>query len=155
MKLNQKSTKRWVANVLMALTLVSFQACNSHSDQSKTENALEQTGDSVETDAQQTAADFQQERDEVVADLEHQQEELDQEIEQLKAKIKGQSAKTSSALKRQLADLDNEHRDLAKDIDIAKNATEDAWQEIKADFKKAGRTLGNSFEDAGEQLKNQ
>ncbi|WP_460970905.1 sll1863 family stress response protein [Spirosoma migulaei] len=152
MKLTTLSIRLLVATVLMGLTVVFVQACDSHSDQSQTENAMAKTGDSVE--AEETTAGFREERDEVVADLEQEQEELDQEIDQLKDRINHQSNKTSKTLKRQLAELEKEHRDLAKDIDIAKNATEDVWQEIKAGFKKAGRTLGDSFENAGDQLNN-
>lgn len=156
MKKDKMTKSPLMIGLFLASMGLAFQACTGNSDQSRTENAIEQTGDAVEAETRervdQTADDFERERDRAVVNLEEERTELDQEIDELKTKIDRKTDKASADLKRQLAKLENEHRDLDIDIDKAKKATKDVWQDIKAGFKKAGRTIGNSFEEGGEQL---
>ncbi len=90
--------------------------------------------------------------DEVVADLKSQRDKLDQEIDELQTKLENKSNKAKKTMKQQVDKLKTEREDLNRDIDKAQNATQEAWQDIKAGFKQAGRKLGDSFDKAGDRL---
>lgn len=156
MKKNTKSIRALLTASLMMLSVIAFQGCNTNSNQSRTEEAVVQSSDSIDADMQdaadRTAVNFEEERDEAVANLEQQRDKLDQNIDELQTKLDRKSDKARETMKRQLDKLKTERQDLDRDIDKAKNATQDAWQEIKVGFKKAGRTLGDSFDKAGERL---
>ena len=158
MNLKTRTLRSLLATSLIALSLTGFQACNSGQDKSRTEEAVENTADAIEADTKETAdqvsTDFQTERDKAVANLEEQRDKLDRQIDELQNKMKQKSNKADNTMNRQADKLKTEREDLDKDIDKAKNATADAWQDVKAGFKKAGRTIGDSFEKARDQLDN-
>ncbi|GAB3559841.1 hypothetical protein [Spirosoma fluminis] len=123
-----------LATSFMALSLTGFQACNSGSEKSRTGDALENTGDAIEADTRETtdqmATDFQTERAKAVANLEQERDELDQKIDELQQKMDRNSNKADNTMNRQVNKLKTERQDLGNDIDKAKNATEDAWQDV-------------------------
>ena len=158
MNMKTRTLKSVTITSLLALSLTGFEACNSKSEQTRTEEAVENTGDAIEADTKETAdevsAKFQVERDKAVANLEEQRDKLDQKIDELSNKMDKKSNKADKTVNRQVDKLKTEREELTKDIDKAKNATADAWQDVKAGFKKAGRSIGNAFDEAGERLDN-
>ncbi|MCK8491674.1 MULTISPECIES: hypothetical protein [Spirosoma] len=167
--------KQVAGTILLAASLTLLQACGSDGKkESRTEDAMEKTGDAIEADTKEAtaetredlkeagdkaeaktdeaAADFKEERDEAVAKMNVQKDKLDAKIDEMKADIKRQGAKAKAESKEQLAKLEDERDDLRQDIDKAKNATADAWKDIKTGFKRAGREVGDAFDKAGDKL---
>ena len=153
-----RTLRSLLATSFIALSLTGFQACNSNHDKSRTKEAVENTGDAIEADTKETAdqvsTDFQTERAKAVANLKEQRDKIDQKIDELTDKMKQKSDKADNTMNRQVDKLKTEREDLDKDIDKAKNATAETWQDIKAGFKKAGHTISNSAEKAGDRLDN-
>lgn len=149
---------------MLFASLALLQACSSdNKKESRTEDAMERTGDAVKADASdatlETRADmnkagddFERERKQAVADMNAEKDKLDAKIDRMKADMKrgGREAKAES--KQQLAELEASRKELGNDIDKAQNATAAAWKDIKSGFKKAGRNIGNAFDKAGDKL---
>ncbi len=168
--------KQIAGTLMLVSSLAILQACGSdNKNESRTEDALEKTGDAISADAKdakekakenmreagdkadaksdEIAADFKRERDEAVAKMNVQKDKLDAKIEELKAKADKQSDKAKIETERQKAKLEVERKELREDIDHAKNATADAWKDVKAGFKQAGHEIGDAFDKAGDKLK--
>lgn len=167
--------KHIAGTTLLVASLALFQACSSdNKKESRTEDALENTGDAIKADTKDAAADtkedlreagdkadakgdeisadFKQERDEAVAKMKVQKDKLDAKIDELQAKADKQSDKAKAETERQKAKLEDERKDLSEDMDHAKNATADAWKDVKAGFKRAGHEIGDAFDKAGDKL---
>ena len=165
---------RLTGTLMLVASLSVFQACNSKKE-SRTEEALKETGDAIAADTKDAVADakadlkeagekaddksaeasedFKRERDEVVAKLNEAKDKLDVKIAELKAKAAKENDKAKAETERQEAKLEVERQQLSDDIDKAKHSTADAWQEVKTGFKKAGRDIGHAFDKAGDKLK--
>ena len=164
-----------VSVVALALSLTLLQACGSDGKkESRTEDAAEKLGDAISADTKkatedakenlqeagdkadaksdEATADFKRERNEAVAKMKVQKDKLDAKIDELKAKAAKQSDKAKAETERQRAKLEADRNDLDNDIDKAKNATADAWKDIKKGFKQASRELGDAFDRAGDEL---
>ncbi len=175
MKKTTMPVRSLVTALFLAGSLTFFQGCRSDGKkESRTEDAMEKTGDAIASDTKDAtaeardnaraagdkidvatddaAANFRRERDKVVADLKDERGKLDAKIDRMKADMKqeGRDAKVKS--QQQLDKLEVERRQLGNDIDKAQNATAAAWQDVKAGFKKAGRSIGDAFDRAGEKL---
>ena len=158
MNLKTNTLRSLLATSFIALSLSGFQACSNREDKSRTEEAVDNTGDAIEADTKETedqvSTDFQTERAKAVASLEEQRNKLDQKIDELQQKTDRNRNKADNTMTRQVDKLKTEREDLTKDIDKAKNSTADAWQDVKAGFKKAGRSIGDAFDKAGDKLDN-
>jgi hypothetical protein len=168
--------KHVAGTFMLVSSLVFLQACGSDKkNESRTEDALEKTGDAIVADTKdavnkakedlkeagdkadrksdEVGADFKRERDEAVAKMNVQKDKLDAKIAELKAKANNQSDKAKADTERQKAKLEVERNELSEDIDKAKSATADAWKDMKAGFKHAGHKLDDAFDKAGDKLK--
>ncbi len=156
--------KRVAGTTMLVASLALLQACGSdNKNESRTEDAVERTGDAVEADAKdatletsadlnEAGADFERERKEAVADLNVQKDKLDARIDKMQADIKREGREAKAETKEELAELEAERKELGNDIDKAQNATAAAWKDIKAGFKKAGRNIGNAFDKAEDKV---
>ncbi len=130
-----------------------FSAC--HSDErkeSRTEVALERTGDAMKADAhdvatdvraknQVVAADFRKDRDQVVAAMRQEQRAIDVRADSLRTDMRREDDKIKAKNRQEIAKLAARRAELAADITKADQATADAWQDIKRGFKLAGNRL--------------
>lgn len=141
-----------------------FSAC--HSDErkeSRTEVALERTGDAMKADAhdvatdvraknqeiaadvraknQEVATDFRKDRDQVVADMRKEQRAIDVRADSLRADMRRDNDKIKARNRQKIATLEARRVELDADITKANQATADAWQDIKQGFKNAGNRL--------------
>lgn len=153
-----------IGTVLLIGSMTLIQSCRSDGKkESRTEDALENTGDAMKQDAQDASAeareeaqeagdkikaktdkalaDFRKERDKAIANMKEQKEKLDMRIDELQAKIKREGRKAKADARKELDELKKERDELGEDIRKAENATADAWKEIKKGFKRAGDRL--------------
>lgn len=156
--------KHVAGTTMLVASLALLQACGSDGKkESRTEDAVEQTGDAAAADAKEATADaregldeagddFERERKEAVANMNVQKDKLDAKIDQMQADIKRQGAKAKAESREELAELEAERKELGNDIDKAKNATAAAWKDVKAGFKQAGKSIGNAFDKAEDKL---
>ncbi len=161
---------------LLAGALVVVQACSSDGKkESRTEDAMEKTGDAAAADAKDAQADakegirnadekltekskdagaqFREDRDVVVANIKARTRELNAKIDDLQAKAKRNGNEAKDDSKDQLAKLKAERDDLGDDLRKAQDATADAWQNVKKGFKRTGTKIGNAVDAAGNELK--
>jgi signal transduction protein with GAF and PtsI domain len=147
-----------VTLALSALLLagsLAFTACKSdNKKESRTEEAIERTGDAAKADAEDVATDvrqksdqagddFRKERDKTVADMKAEQTKIDARLEELRADMKRQGKKIKAETRQETAKLEARRNQIGEDMKRAGNATADAWQEIKKGFKRAGDKLDN------------
>lgn len=163
-KLVLTQVKNVAGTLMLIASLTLLQACSSdNKNESRTEDAVERTGDAVEADTKdatlETSAemneagdDFERERREAVADLNVQKDKLDARIDKLKANLKREGREAKAGSKDELAELEADRKELGNDIDKAKNATAAAWKDIKSGFKKAGRNIGKAFDKAEDKV---
>ncbi|OIN57683.1 hypothetical protein [Arsenicibacter rosenii] len=161
-----KQLRYFLAAGLVFTSLTMLPSCSSdNKKESRTEDALENTGDAIEADtkeatedaredmkeagdkveakADEAAADFREERDKAVANMKEQQQKLDTRIDELQAKIKREGREAKADAREELDKLKQERDELKVDMKNAQDATADAWQEIKKGFKRAGDRLDN------------
>lgn len=156
---------RNAAGIVMVVAAMAFtQSCSSDGKkESRTEDAMENTGDAMKADANEATADakdnmneagndFERERKEAVANLNQEKDKMDANIDELKAKMKNENAKAKVKSQEKLDKLEADRKELGNDIDKAQNATADAWQDVKGGFKKAGRNIGDAFDRAGDKI---
>ena len=163
-----------LGTALLAGILIAGQACSSDGKKSRTEAALEKTGDAISADAkdaqarakegirkadekltgksQDAGAQFRKDRDVVVANIKARTRELDAKIDDLQAKAKRNGNEAQDKSKDQVTRLRNERDDLNDDLKKAENSTADAWQDVKRGFKRAGNKIGSAVERAGEKM---
>jgi hypothetical protein len=156
--------KNVAGTMILVASLALLQACGSDGKkESRTEDAMENTGDAIKEDtkdatvearanANEAGDDFERERREAVADMNVKKDELDAKIERMKADIKREGSQAKAESKQQLAEMEEKRKDLGNDIDKAKNATAAAWKDIKAGFKSAGKNIGNAFDKAEDKV---
>lgn len=163
--------------ILLTGALAGFQACSSDGKkESRTEDAMEQTGDAMSADAKDAQAaakdkireadekitnkaqdageQFRHDRDVVVANIKARTKEIDAKIDELQAKAKRSGNEAKADTKDQIEKLKDERDGLNDDLKKAQSATADAWQDVKKGFKRAGNEIGDAFDRAGEKLKN-
>jgi small-conductance mechanosensitive channel len=161
-----KQLRYFMAAGLVFTSLAMLPSCSSdNKNESRTEDALENTGDAIEADTKEAtaearedareagdkieaktdaaAADFREERDKAVANMKEQQRKLDAKIDDLQAKMKREGREAKADAREELAELKQERDELGQDLRKAQDATADAWQEIKKGFKRAGDRLDN------------
>ncbi len=156
--------KHVAGTLLLVASLALLQACSSDGKkESRTEDAVENTGDAMSADANdaankvdaktgEMADDFKRERDDAVEKMKVQKDKLDAKIDELQAKADKQSDKAKAETERQKARLEEQRKELDDDMDKAKNATADAWQNVKSGFKQAGHEIDDAFDKAGNKI---
>ena len=148
---------------MLVAALALMQGCSSDNKKSRTEQALEQTGEAIKADTKdavdkaradlrQAGSDFERERRKAVADLTVEKDKLDARINKLKADMKRDGRESKADSKRELDKLEAQRTDVNIDIDKARNATADAWQDLKSGFKKVGRNIDNALNKAGDKI---
>lgn len=152
--------KNIAGTLMLVSSLALLQACSTDTKkESRTEDALENTGDAVKADANdatletsaevnEAAGDFEQERREAVTEMNAQKDRLDAKIDKLRADLKREGREAKAESRDELAELEAERKELGNDIDKAKNATAAAWKDIKAGFKSAGKSIGKALDKA-------
>jgi TolA-binding protein len=160
MKMSVTFFKSLVGVLFVAGILLS---CNENREKTRTEEALEQTGDAIREDAKDladkieaktdsTGEEWENNKDQFVARMQQRSRELDSEIDELQQKIERQGKKADQKLKNQLAELEDKRDQLDVKMDQLRQSTGNAWQDMKAGIRRAADELDQGFRSAKENF---
>lgn len=118
----------------------------------KKEQTAAQQLDKVQTETKQAAQDMKDytfaQKAEFVEKMQGQLTELNRDLDQLAAKIEKSSDAAKAEANPKLQALRNQAAKLNTQLDDAKNASESAWGDVKAGFKKGYGELKEGFQNA-------
>lgn len=151
------SLVRLLAGVLLMAGILT--SCDENREKTRTEEALEQTGEAIKEDAEDLAnkieaktdsagEKWEDNKDLFVARMKERSRELDAEITELRRKIDRQGEKADRNLKEELAELEVKRDRLDTRMERLQKSTGNAWQDMKAGIRNAVDELDKGFRDA-------
>ncbi len=134
-------------------------SCDENREKTRTEKALEQTGDAIQEDSKDLANKLEQKTDSVgeeldeskdvfVARMKEKSREVDAEINELQAKMERQGRKADQNLKEEMANLRAKRDEMNRDLEKVQKSTGNAWRDLKAGIRRAADELDKGFSDA-------
>jgi len=154
-------TKRAFFSSIIGFSLLAgvLFSCNEDRQQTRTEKALEATGDAITEDTKDLAEDIEQKtanaavkidesREEFAARMQARSRELDSEIDVLQQKIERQGKKADQKVQRELDELRVKRDNLNQKITQLGRSSGNAWQDMKTGISSAVDELERGFKSA-------